>query len=300
MKMTRTDLAIAHARTRTHARTLTWRSHAPTRRSLTCTRTPPDASPASVEGPASCGGVTSNSHLIPRKGRPRASSGFSPLCLRLEPMWGPPPHLPCSPPSAAQCHFSATPASGTGPLPPQSPLGPPLCGGQASSLSAARPRAPQRRGTPARRCGPQPGPASCGRVGGRGPSPARLRQEAGRGQGRHSNWGRWFCQEEVDSSTSNTDDAGPTLPAPLSHPCPRRPAPPLLPERETREPDTLRPQVPSLARLRQEEAAPMGSQQPPLAALYLLGVLGEYPAWGMYRVLGLRGAREKMPVVVLV
>ncbi|XP_025771106.1 T-cell surface glycoprotein CD5 [Puma concolor] len=44
-----------------------------------------------------------------------------------------------------------------------------------------------------------------------------------------------------------------------------------------------RPAVPSLARLRQEEAAPMGSQQPPLAALYLLGVLGEYPAWGMYR-----------------
>lgn len=55
-----------------------------------------------------------------------------------------------------------------------------------------------------------------------------------------------------------------------------------------------------MARLRQEEAAPMGSQQPPLAALYLLGVLGEYPAWGMYRVLGLRGAREKMPVVALV
>lgn len=299
--MTRTDLATAHALTRTHARTLTWRSHAPTRRSLTGTPAQPDASPASVEGPASCGGVTSNSHLIPRKGRPRASSGFSPLCLRLEPMWAPP--LPTSPAHhlAQLSAISVRPLPrGLVPRPLSPPSGLPSVGARPPPSPQPGPRAPQRRGTPARRCGPQPGPASCGRVGGRGPSPARLKQEAGRGQGRHSNWGRWFCQEEVDSSTSNTDDAGPTLPAPLSHPCPRRPAPPLLPERETREPDTLRPQVPSLARLRQEEAAPMGSQQPPLAALYLLGVLGEYPAWGMYRVLGLRGAREKMPVVALV
>lgn len=64
------------------------------------------------------------------------------------------------------------------------------------------------------------------------PGPGHRGQEAGRSQARHSNWDRWFYQEEVDSS--NTGDAGPTLPAPPSHPCPSPPTPPLFPERETR------------------------------------------------------------------
>lgn len=67
------------------------------------------------------------------------------------------------------------------------------------------------------------------------PQPGHLRQEAVRGQGRHSNWSRWFYREEVDSSTSNTADAGLAPPASLSHPCPRLPTPPLLPERETQD-----------------------------------------------------------------
>lgn len=61
---------------------------------------------------------------------------------------------------------------------------------------------------------------------GRHPSPGHLGQEAGRSQARHSNWDKWFYQEEVDSSTSNTSDAGPTLPAPRFHPCLSLPAPP--------------------------------------------------------------------------
>lgn len=40
----------------------------------------------------------------------------------------------------------------------------------------------------------------------------------------------------------------------------------------------------------------MGSQQPLLAALYLLGVLGEYLAGASARVPGLPGAREKRQV----
>ena len=38
-----------------------------------------------------------------------------------------------------------------------------------------------------------------------------------------------------------------------------------------------------MRRLRREEAAPMGSQHLPLAALYLLELLGEYPFWGFCR-----------------
>lgn len=42
----------------------------------------------------------------------------------------------------------------------------------------------------------------------------------------------------------------------------------------------------------------MGFQQPSLAALYLLGVLGEYR--GTYRAPGTRGASGEMPVLKLV
>lgn len=50
----------------------------------------------------------------------------------------------------------------------------------------------------------------------------------------------------------------------------------------------------------QEEAVPMESQQLQLAALYLLGVLGEYPSWGVGQGTRARGAREEMPVLPLV
>lgn len=49
-----------------------------------------------------------------------------------------------------------------------------------------------------------------------------------------------------------------------------------------------------MRRLRQEEAAPMGSQHPPLAALYLLELLGKYPFWGVCRGCLGSGTREKM------
>ena len=48
-----------------------------------------------------------------------------------------------------------------------------------------------------------------------------------------------------------------------------------------------------MRRLRREEAAPMGSQHLPLATLYLLELLGEYPFWGVCRgYLGLGYKRE--------
>lgn len=48
-----------------------------------------------------------------------------------------------------------------------------------------------------------------------------------------------FTQEEVDSFNFKHDDTGPTLPAPLSHPCMSLPAPPPSPGEADTGPDTL-------------------------------------------------------------
>lgn len=39
----------------------------------------------------------------------------------------------------------------------------------------------------------------------------------------------------------------------------------------------------------------MGSRHPPLAALYLLGLLGEYPFWGVFWGTWAQGTEKKVP-----
>lgn len=190
IEVTQTDVEIAHRHTHAHA------------------------SPAFIEEPSSVHlwGVTSNSQLILAKARQRFPSGLPSLRLRQEQVWHPTP----------TCHLlTQLSAISVRPLPGELVLRPP---GLPSVGPGLLPPGSQAQSCPAR----GPVPVWCSR--GHCPSPGHLRQEAGRGQGRHSNWGGWFYREEVDSSTSNTGDAGPTLPpAPLSYPCLRPPAPPPPP-----------------------------------------------------------------------
>lgn len=55
-----------------------------------------------------------------------------------------------------------------------------------------------------------------------------------------------------------------------------------------------------MPRLKQEEAMPMESQQLLLASLCLLGVLGEYPSWGICPGTWAWRARGEMPVLPMV
>lgn len=77
-------------------------------------------------------------------------------------------------------------------------------------------------------------------------------QEADRDSGLHSNWGRWFQREEVDSSTSNRvgSDTGPHCLLPLSTPVY---APSLQDSKTLSQTPLLAGQLSSL-RLRQQKA----------------------------------------------
>lgn len=122
------------------------------------------------------------------------------------------------------------------------------------------------------------------------PSSEHLTQEADRGSGLHSNWGRWFHQEEVDSSTSNTGGSdAPTSPASLVPPLPMHPSS----QRIRHWAQHLYCWPSELTEAEQQKATYMDSHQVLLAATYLLGTLGEslpgtarqgaWPSWGTGR-----------------
>lgn len=116
-------------------------------------------------------------------------------------------------------------------------------------------------------------------------------QEADRDSCLHSNWGRWFHREEVDSSTSNRvgSDTGPhCLLLSLSTPV----YVPSLQESETLSQTPLLAGQLSSLRLRQQKPLSMDSHKVLLATTYLLGTLGESLLALPGRILGHSGVQQ--------